>query len=383
VLPASGLTLPLNAVYRIIDNDGTDFVGGAFTNAHQAAVVATINGVPLYINYRGGDGNDVELTTTQPPPLPGPRPFFAVGAGAGGGPHVKVYDQSGALVLSFLAYDAAFTGGVRVAVADMNGDGIRDIITTPGPGGGPVVRVWDGSDGHMLTQYNAYDPSFRGGVFVAVGRLDQDAIPDIVTGAGAGGGPHVKVWIGTTGVVYSQWMAYDLTFFGGVSVAAIDGPEINGTFGVGTVVTGAGAGGAPHVRTFNAVGGPLTSFFAYDTSFTGGVYVSAGDLNGNGQNQIVTAPGVGGSPQVKVFNLQTSQLLNTFNAYDANFHGGVFVAITDADSTGQAQLVTGAGPGGGPHVKTWRVTPGGIAPPTTLTSFLAFDPAFLGGVFVG
>jgi hypothetical protein len=34
-------------------------------------------------------------------------------------------------------------------------------------------------------------------------------------------------------------------------------------------------------------------------------------------------------------------------------------------------------------VKTWRVTPGGIAPPTTLTSFLAFDPAFLGGVNVG
>ena len=88
-----------------------------------------------------------------------------------------------------------------------------------------------------------------------------------------------------------------------------------------------------------------TSFFAYDTSFTRGVYVSAGDLNGNGQNQIVTGPGAGGTPQVRVFNLQTSQLLNIFNAYDASFHGGVFVAVTDADSSGQARLVTGAGPG--------------------------------------
>ena len=130
-------------------------------------------------------------------------------------------------------------------------------------------------------------------------------------------------------------MAYDLSFFGGVRVAATDGFTTGGTFKEGTVITGAGPGGGPHVRTFNAFGGPLTSFFAYDTSFTGGVYVSAGDLNGNGQNQIVTGPGAGGTPQVRVFNLQTSQLLNTFNAYDANFHGGVFVAVTDADGTGR------------------------------------------------
>jgi hypothetical protein len=163
VFPAAGFTLPANAVYRIIDNDGTDFVGGAFANALQGAVVTTINGVPLYINYRGGDGNDVELTTTQPPPLPGPRPFFAVAAGKGGGPQVKVYDESGAMVRTFLAYDASFTGGVHVAVADVNGDGIRDVITAPGQGGGPVVRIWDGATGQMVTQYNAYDPSFRGG----------------------------------------------------------------------------------------------------------------------------------------------------------------------------------------------------------------------------
>jgi hypothetical protein len=269
-------------------------------------------------------------------------------------------------------------------VADVTGDGVRDIITAPGQGGGPVIRVWDGQDGHLLTQFNAYDPSFRGGAFVAAAKIDNNAVADIVTGAGAGGGPHVKVFSGASSTVLAQWMAYDLSFFGGVSVAATDGFTTGSTFTEGTVITGAGPGGAPHVRTFNGVSaGPLTSFFAYNTAFTGGVYVAAGDLNGNGQNQIVTGPGAGGTPQVRVFNLQTSQLLNTFNAYDANFQGGVFVAVTDADGTGRAQLVTGAGPGGAPHVKTWRVTPGGISPPTTLTSFFAYDPAFLGGVFVG
>src|SRR5947209_5441294 len=61
-------------------------------------------------------------------------PLVAFGADVGSQPLVQVYDTAdGALKYSFLAYDASYRGGVRVAVGDVTGDGVDDIVTAPGP----------------------------------------------------------------------------------------------------------------------------------------------------------------------------------------------------------------------------------------------------------
>ena len=69
-----------------------------------------------------------------------------------------------AVVASFFPYDPRFTGGVRVATADRNGDGRDDVLTVAGPGGGPDVRTFD-DHGHPEDQFFAYDPSFSGGLY--------------------------------------------------------------------------------------------------------------------------------------------------------------------------------------------------------------------------
>ena len=62
--------------------------------------------------------------------------IIAVGMGPGGPPEVKLFAaRDGAPLYSFLAYDPAFRGGVSVAVADFNADGVPDVVTGPGPGG--------------------------------------------------------------------------------------------------------------------------------------------------------------------------------------------------------------------------------------------------------
>src|SRR5262245_10983711 len=66
---------------------------------------------------------------------------------------------------------AQFFGGVRVASADVTGDSVPDIVTAAGPGGGPHVRVMNGATGVESTGFYAFDESFRGGAFVAAGDI--------------------------------------------------------------------------------------------------------------------------------------------------------------------------------------------------------------------
>ncbi len=298
-----------------------------------------------------------------------------VGAGAGGGPHVKVFEAlTGNLKFSFFAFGSEYTGGVRVADGDVNGDGIPDIIAATGPGQSPRVTVFDGTNLNVIRDFYAYDVGFRGGLFVTSADINNDGFADIITGAGAGGGPHVRIWSGQTGAELGGFFAYGMAFQGGVTVAAgdLDNDENSEIF------TGAGFGGGPHVRVWN----PMTAterfgFFAESPGFLGGVTVTGGDLNGDGMSEIIVGFGAGMAPTVRIFG-PTGAFLQSFFAFGAGFPGGVNVASVDANDDGNADIITGAGPGGGPHARIFRGDTLG-----EIRSSFVFDVMFLGGVFVG
>jgi len=289
---------------------------------------------------------------------------------------------------SWFAYTPGFAGGVHVAVGNLDGDAEEEIVTAAGPGGGPHVIVWDNVGGVFLptVQFFAYDPGFRGGVNLAVGDIDADGTSEIITGAGPGGGPHVRVFHldgGTTPREMFGFFAYTPGFTGGVTVAAgdVDG-DSNST---AEIVTGAGEGGGPHVRILRVLGGSsaveLTSFFAYDPGFRGGVSVAAGDTNGDGHDDVITGAGPGGGPHVRIFDYTGSDVneMYGFFAYDPGFPGGVHVGAGNLDDDPEDEIVTGAGAGGGPHVRVIEDTGSGLA---EVTGFFAYDPHFAGGVEV-
>jgi serralysin len=162
-----------------------------------------------------------------------------------------------------------------------------------------------------------------GGVCVAAGDVDGDGKADVITGAGAGGGPHIKVFSGATGQAIGSFMAYDMAFTGGVSVAAGD---VDGD-GKADIITGPGSGSGPQVKVFGSASRTmLKSFLAFDPGVRGGVRVGAGDFTGDGRADILTAAGPGASPEVRVVDGATLAERGRSFAYDPTFLGGVYVA---------------------------------------------------------
>ncbi len=231
------------------------------------------------------------------------------------GPHVRGFEDSGEPVpgISFLAY-GTHRYGVNVAGADLDGDGRQEMLTGAGPGAvfGPHVRGWSW-DGTATTpipgiSYFAYG-TLKWGVNVAGGDIAGDGFDEIITGAGPGSvyGPHVRGWdwdgggtIAPIGQV--SYLAYGTNHWG-VNVCAGD---IDGD-GIDEIVTGAGPSGgfAPNVRGWNWDGSgsvtmiPGLDFFAYST-LQWGVNVACGDLDGDGIDEILTGRGPGSTFHARV-----------------------------------------------------------------------------------
>ena len=270
---------------------------------------------------------------------------YALGA-TSGEPWVWVYNADGSLRTKFLAYAPSFTGGVHVAMADVNGDGVLDIITGAGAGGGPHVKVFDGATGAVLASFYAYTPSFAGGVNVAGADLTGGGKADVITGAGPGGGPHVKAFDIATGQVLASYFAYAPTFTGGVAVAAGD---LDGS-GKADIVTGAMAGGGPHLRVWQGDTGELLSQqFAYASSYTGGLSIAVGDFNGDGKDDIAVGPETGGPARIRVLS-GTLADIKDIEVYQDDYRAGTSVAMRDVDGSGSDEVLVDLDANGTPLV---------------------------------
>ena len=105
-------------------------------------------------------------------------------------------------------------------------------------------------------------------------------------------------------------------------------------------MTGPGIGLEPLVKVFTLKGTLKNSFLAYDKNFKGGVNVAVGDVNSDKNAEIITAPGQGGGPHIRIFNNE-GKVMGNFFAYDQNYHGGLKIGASDINDDGQTEILVG------------------------------------------
>ena len=194
---------------------------------------------------------------TLAPPLPTPDAPTATPVAARvvtDGPRVSVVSRADGQVLlpAFAPFEASYTGTLNAVLADLDGDGVPELVVAPESGGGPVVAVFRTDGVELARFYGIDDVTFRGGARVAAGDLDGDGAADLVVTAGPGGGPRVAVFdgrqlAGTRRKLVGDFFAFEEGQRGGATVAAGD---VTGD-GWADLTFGAGQGGGPRVRVLD------------------------------------------------------------------------------------------------------------------------------------
>jgi predicted outer membrane repeat protein len=298
-------------------------------------------------------------------------PYLVCGAGpAEANPSlVRVYPPVGNTT-PFVEFQAFGSGGygVNVTCSNLDDDEQSEFLVGPGPGPiyGPHVRGFE-ITGEVLPglSFIAYGTN-KYGVNVAAGDLDGDGHDEIITGAGPGAvfGPHVRGWIYSSASGVRTYPGVSYLAYGtpkwGVNVAAGD---IDGD-GFDEIITGAGPGAVygPHVRGWNVDGGAAVaitqvSFLAYGTNKFG-VNISSGDVDGDGIDEIVTGAGPGAvfGPHIRGWNFDGDAVtpLHGFSFFawqTAPLHFGVNVHAS-ADLNGDGRADVIAGRGPDPTADT-------------------------------
>ncbi|MBU1891002.1 S8 family serine peptidase [Patescibacteria group bacterium] len=309
-------------------------------------------------------------------------PFIITGTKEGGGPEVRVYTSDGYLITHFNAYAETFRGGVNVATGDIDGDGVFEIITAAGIGGGPQIRIFDFQGNNKGWDFFAYDTCFRGGVNVAVGDVDGGK-SEIVTAPMSAGGPNTRVFGYRSGVIQpttENFLSYASTFRGGVSVSVGD---LDG--GKGEIITTPTSNGGPQIRIFgyrDSVFRPVVlGIMAYAESFRGGINSVTGDVNGDGRDEIVTGIVKNGGPHLRIFGRDSERKISLINpgfmAYHPDFRGGVSLASCDVNDDGYDEIITGVGGDGNPLVRIFDQN--GVQ---VMTEFNAYSTDYQNGITV-
>ncbi|MDB6175336.1 MAG: hypothetical protein JWL59_4647 [Chthoniobacteraceae bacterium] len=306
VAPGVGTPRGATPIVRVFD-----ISTGAQTLAFSAYEESYRGGVRIAAGDINGDGFDDIITSTR------------LGSG-----RIRVFDGvTGVQFSEVFGEINAFVGraahGAFVSSGDVTGDGRDDIIVGSGRGGG-IVQIYDGQTGSLVNSYTPFGKGFKGGVRVAIGDVDGNGIDDVVVSQGDSGS-RVQVYSGATTTILQDFKAAPKSYRSGIFVAAAD---IDGD-GKADIIAGRDIHSAAIVESFSGIDHhSISRIVAFGNSYRNGVRVAATDVNFDGIADIIATSGTKGGSQVKIFDGKTSNELPGFSAFPNFPDVSLFAAAT-------------------------------------------------------
>ncbi|MDD5716040.1 MAG: hypothetical protein PHF98_05140 [Patescibacteria group bacterium] len=390
---SASLDVLVDGVYAIVDGELTEDFSGTITQNETWSYEITIQpGADFYygqlvsitatVSDSGANQSSLSWTFMTSDAIPSLG--IVVTPASAGGPNVRIVEDDGTQIESFFAYDQSLRMGLEVAQADIDADSVNEIVITPGAGVESRIKAFE-LDGTEMANTLAFNEGFTGGVNLATGDFDGDHKEDIaVTPIGAGG-PNIRIYtynVAEEEFELMDWFfGYSEEFRGGVNLASGD----LDSDGVDELIVTPRGAMAPIVKVFRYSAADqefdlVDSVTAYQDTFFGGVQVATGDVDSDGNDDIIVAPFLNGGPNIRIYTLNGSdelELLDWLMAYDSSYRGTLSMQVGDTDGDGSNEVVLAPKTLGDSTVKVLRYQGGDFE---EVDSFMAYDAHFMGGV---
>jgi len=365
-LAADNITLtPAAVTSYIINGDTSTVVPGDkltvnMTNALSPTLIDTngkTNGFLTFSNAANVQFSNVQAPlytslTTVPPVSTGVN---AIGSdnGTGSLSNVAIIDPAtDAVIRTISNIYPGYTGGVRVAVGVLFGGGIPDVVVAPGLNEAPLVKIYNALTGAFITEFMAQSSTYKSGIVLAVGDVNGDGKPDIIT-APSTGAANVNIFL-NNGSSFSNYSANTPTikafstltnYVGGVGGLAIG--SVNG--GTGDILVGSGIGTTAAVQVYSYPNDTLVQVInpTFSPAVIGGVSVAIADINGDGTPDVIIGAGTGGLSKIDVWSGTSHAITQSIAFSGTGASAPLRVAI--AQINGENDVIVTQGVGNSAH----------------------------------
>jgi len=279
---------------------------------------------------------------------------ITVAHGEGGDSWVAVWDSiTNKKIFNRKVFGGGNTNGeVHIARGDVDGDGEEELICGHGYGGCSWVSVYKLNGTRIFNRKVFGGGNINGEVHVGAGDVDGDGVDELICGHGRGGGSWVSVYELNGTRVFNRRVFGDGNTQGEVHVA---GGDVNGD-GVYEIICGQGRGGASWVNVYWLDGTRIFSRKVFwDGNTQGEVNVGAGDVDGDGDDDIICGHGYGGCSWVSVCNLHGIKIFDKKVFQGDNTNGEVHVAGGNIGLDRTDEILCGHGFGGSSWVKVYEL----------------------------